>query len=305
MSEQTPETDAGRGGSGRGLVVIALVVGLAVGLGLAALLARGGDDEAAQSEPQSGGVVDAVDPDLTAELPPADPVIPIEDATTAEAAIRGFLAAEAAGEWETSYDFLPDAVQQTAFTSPAAWVNQHADLPTITGYRVDEVVADDVAGTATADTLVAYDAVLDPVIGLVPARSKVTWTLQQAEDGTWRIGEQQGTPLYPDSSAAAEVAREWVDAKVACEDATGFEADAVGAPSLGEALCTEDQPEVVEIGTIGPLVDSSETAPLISEFGAEVFAWARTARVEATTPFLVVMGPVGLEWRVVGVIRAI
>lgn len=306
MTDPAPTSDRPTAGRRATIpVVIALVVGLGVGLGAAFLLA-GGDDEARTPAATTGTTRDA-DPDALAELPAPDEVVAPSAATDPEAALRGFLAAEVAGEWETSYEFLADDVRETVFPAVGAWVNNHADVPTVTGYRIDDVAVDEEAGTAEVASLVGFDPVLDPVIGLVPARARVTWALERTDDGVWRVDTQGSSApamLYPGSEGAAETARSWVDARIACEEPGELEARLIGAPSQADLLCSEAQPDEVEIGPIGPLQDSSDASALLSEYGAEVFAWARTARVEAATPITVVLGPLGEEWKVVGVLPA-
>lgn len=291
-------------GTSRALIVVALVIGLAVGLGVALLLGRsGGADQPAGT---TGSETRDGDAEATAELPPPDALMAPEEATDPEAALRGYLAAEAAGEWERSYDFLTTEEREVAYPSTALWVSAHADFPTVTGYRIDDVQVEEEGGTATIQTLTGFEPMLDPVLGLVAARGRTTWALQQDEDGTWRVDAAATTnqPLYPDSDGAAEALRAWVDTRVACEDTADMEAGLVGTPALARALCEEEQEQAIEITAIGALTDSSDVAPLLSQFGPEVFAWARTARVQAATPFVAVLAPIGEEWRVVGVLPA-
>lgn len=288
----------------RALVVGALIVGLAVGLGVAALL-RPSDDATAGAEPvaTTGSETRDGDAEATAELPVPDDPIPASEGTDPETALRGYLANEAAGEWEESYAFLTADLREVAYPSAAVWVNAHAGFPTVTAYRVDDVVTGD-DGTATVTTLTGFEPELDPVLGLVPARGRSTWALEEGDDGLWRVDVAQSTnqPLYPDSAGAAEALRAWVDARVACEDTTALESGLIGNPALARLLCEEDQAEPVEIGPIGPLTDSGDVAPLLAEFGPEVFSWARTATVEATTPIEAVLAPIGTDWRVVAVL---
>jgi hypothetical protein len=280
----------------RRMVVVALVVGLVLGLGAAWLLGRsdaGGDGGAtAAAATPAAGASAGDEADLAASLPDPDPLVDIAEATTAEAGLRGFLAAEAAGDWEASWAFLTPAQQEVAY-------------PTAARYRVDEVVVDEAAGTATARTLTAFDPVIDPVLGLVAARGRTAWSLERAEDGTWRVDPSGtvNTPLYPEPAAAVDAARRWVDARVACEDAGDLEAGSVvGSPALADGLCAEDQPAVVDLGPVGALADSAAASALLSRYGPEVFGWAATVPVAAATPFTAVLGPLGDDWVVVGVL---
>ncbi|WP_216826150.1 hypothetical protein [Euzebya pacifica] len=282
-------------------IVLALVVGLGAGLALAGVFGSGGDQDADTPVTTSSTSRDG-DPEAAAELPAPDAGIAPDDATDPEQALRGFLAAEASGDWETSYAFLTESVQNTLYPSVALWVNAHADFPRITGYRVDNV-DDDGSGTARIDTLTGFEPMIDPVIGLVAARGRSTWTLQE-EDGLWRVETTatENRALYPSQDGADAAARQWVDARVDCADTAALEARLVGAPVLASQLCEEDQPDLVELGAVRSLADADGTTALLSEYGPDVYAWARVVPVQSTTPFLLVLGPVGEEWQVVGVL---
>lgn len=282
------------------LVIAALVVGLGVGLSLAGVFG-GGDDPVASTPVTTSASSRDGDPEAAAELPPPDTGITAADAADPEQALRGFLAAEASGDWEASYEFLSSG-SLTAYPSAALWVNAHADFPRITGYRVDDV-ADDGTGTARVETLTGFDPVIDPVIGLVAARGRSTWTLVE-EEGLWRVETTatENRPLYPSQEGASDAARQWVDARVACQDTSALEARIVGAPVLASQLCEEDQPATVEVGDVRSLADADGTTALLSEYGPDVYAWARVAPVQSTTPLLLVLGPVGEEWQVVGIL---
>ncbi|MGI9018222.1 MAG: hypothetical protein ACR2HR_14155 [Euzebya sp.] len=293
-------------GTSRVVVIAAVVIGLAVGVGAALLLrpSSGGSDTRLPAA--TGDTTRDGDPDAAAELPEPDPVTSADQAEDPESAIRGFLAAEAIQDWDTSYTFLTQSLKDVAYTTPASWISQHADFPTVTGYRVDDIQVDEDAGTARVLTLTGFDAKLDPVIGLVAARGRTTWSLEQQDDGLWRVNTNgtENQPLYPNSEGASDAVRNWVDARVACEDTSDLEAGLVGSPSQARLLCEEDQDDPVQIEAIGPLTDSSDVATLLAQFGPDVFAWARTARVQATTPIVAVLAPIGQEWRVVGVLPA-
>lgn len=287
------------------MLVVALVIGLVAGLAGAFLLGRSsGDDDEAQVAQVTASETRDGDREAFAELPAADAVIGVEQATDPETALRGFLAAEATGDWEASYAFLTDVQQEVAFPSPALWVNEHANIPTVTGYRIDDVQVDDQTGTATVTTLTGFEPQLDPVRGLVAARGRTTWVVEQADDGTWRVDTAATTnqPLYPDSGGAAEAAQAWVDARVDCQDTTDLEQGLIGSPALAGQLCEQQQPDTVTLGEVGPLTDSADTSALLSRFGPEVFGWARAVRVEAATPLTVVLAPIGQDWRVVAIL---
>ena len=295
------------GSPNRTALLVALVLGVVIGVGVALLL--GGDDGGGADQPESVATQSGDAPpaeEALAELPPVDEAIAPEDATDPETALRGFLGAEARGDWEDSYAFLTDAVTEALYRSPAAWVAAHAEFPNVVGYRIDEVTVDEEAGSATVDTLTGYEPALDSR-GLVAARGLTSWVVVEVDDGTWRVDIQssENRPLHPEPDAAAEqVVRDWVDARVACEDTAELEAALIGFPAQASLLCDEEQPDAVEVGPLGPLPDSGDTQALLAEFGPPVFTWARTARVDAATPIEVVIGPLGDAWRIVGVLPA-
>jgi hypothetical protein len=291
------------GSNNRLLIIVALVIGLGVGLG-AALLLGGSDEPVVEPGTASDRTRDG-DPEALADLPDPDPLIEPDEATDPETALRGFLAAEIAGEWELSYDFVLDSLKEMTYTSSAAWVAAHADFPTVTAYRVDDVQVDQEEGRATIRTLTGFEPVVDPVLGLVAARGRTDWILREDDDGLWRVNatETANSPLYPAADGADVTARRWVDARVACEDTADLEVRLIGTRALADRLCDEDQDDEVAIGDLTSLSDSSETPALVSAFGPEVFSWARTVEVRAASPFTLVLGPVGDEWKVVGVLN--
>lgn len=292
-----------RGRAGSPLMLVAvLVIGLAAGVGLALLLA-GGDDPAPEPVAAAPETRDG-DAEALAELPPVDEeVVAADEATDPEQALRAFLAAEATGDWATSWTFLSESAL-VAYPSEALWINAHADFPTIVGYRIDEVAAP-ADGRASVETLTGFEAIVDPVLGLVPARGRSTWNLVE-EDGLWRVEATTtaNRPLYPGGEGAGAAAQEWVDTRVACGDTAALEADLVGTPALADALCADAQDGAVTTGAARSLSDADGATALLSEFGPDVFAWARVVPVEATTPLQVVLGPVGEVWQVVGVLPA-
>lgn len=294
------------------LVGVAVLIGLVVGVGAAALLFRGSDGDAGTQQetitqptgPLTASETRDNDSDATASLPDPDPPVPAEDATDPETALRSYLAHEAAGDWEASYEFLTPELREVAYASPAFWVSSHSNFPTVTGYRIDDVEIDEEAGTARVSTLTGFEPKLDPVLGLVAARGRSEWALAETDEGLWRVNVAETTnrQLFPDSKGAAEAVRAWVDARVACAETAEMESGLVGNPAQARLLCEEDQDAPVDIGPIGSLADSADSASLVAEFGPEVFNWARTARVDATTPIEAILAPIGSEWRVVAVL---
>lgn len=284
------------------LIAAVLIAGLAIGLGISRLLAR---DGTAQSQPsvQSLDLPSAAPstggPDVVAPPPPAaGDRIPVEAATTPEAAVKGFLAAEVQLDFAGSYEFLSEA-DRVAYPTPASWEAAHGQFPVITGFAVSEV------REATVITSTALRGGVDPVLGLVPGRATGTWAVVE-EGGGWRVffgsTESALAPLYPPDDGVAEAVRTWVGDRQECGDAAPTTGTLYGAPALAQELC--DAPGDIVLGEPGVLQDGPDTAPLLAAFGPEVFTWARVVEVREPVAMLAVTAPVNDQWQVVGLLSA-
>ena len=255
----------------RRAAVVVLAFGLGVG-GTAAVAARDG-----------GAAPAATTTTTTAPTTVTDAAPRTVEATTPEEAVRGFLDAEQAGDYERSYDFLSDA-DRAAFGTAAGWVAAHADLvPPIEGY---DLVADTTA-------VVRYTPSLDTIVGLVPARATVTWAVSDGEAFGISLEGTTSQPELPSADGATTAVQAWVDG---CADpAREWDGDLLGSPSLAEGLCegTAGAPT-----TLGP----AEGAPFSAAFGVEVSAWARVVPVDGPVPLRAVVAPLGDDWVVVGVL---
>lgn len=286
-------------------LALALLLGLAIGLGATVLL-DGSQPTPTQSENEEGNPPAATNPasedESRAELPAPDTVVPADRATDPETAIRGYLAAEAAMDWETSYAFLTAELREVAYPTAAVWVAAHADFPSVAAYRIEEVTVE--GSEATVRTLTGFRPALDRVIGLVAARGRTTWVLRQESDGLWRVDttSSENMPLYPSEEGVEESVRAWLEARVACEDSSHLEEGLIGVPALADALCGETQPADIVVGGPRALSSADDTAALLNAWGPEVFAWARAVEIGAASPFDAIVAPLGEDWRVVAIL---
>lgn len=278
------------------LLGLTLVAGLALGLAVARLLAGGEPAEAPSVQRLDlPGVAGAEAEAAQPAPPPPDEgdQISVAQATSPEAAVRGFLTAEALGDFTASYAFLgPDDL--AAHPSPAAWVAAHADLPPVTGFAVEQVAG------ATVTTLTALRSALDPVMGLTPARSRDTWETVEV-DGSFRVSQASSTraALYPsDAGVSAAVAR-WAQARQECRS-EGQAGTILGAPALAEQLCGASG-EVVA-GEAGTLADGPATTALLDAYGPEAYTWARVVTLSDPVALQAVAAPVADEWQVIAVL---
>ena len=282
--------------SSRLVLGITLVVGLVAGLGIARLLVG--------TSPATTPSVQGLDLPGVAEGPPPPPPpsavegdrLGVQDATSPEAAVRGFLTAEALGDFAASYAFLgPDDL--ATYPTAAAWVAAHADLPPITGFTVEEATG------STVVTLTGLRSTLDPVLGLIPARSRDTWETVEVDE-RFRVdhGASATAALYPsDEQVSAAVAR-WAEARQECR--TEFQADAalLGAPALAEQLCGASGAVVVD--EAAALRDGAEGTVLLNAYGPDVYTWARVVDVLEPVALQAVTAPIADEWQVIAVLPA-
>lgn len=279
----------GRGAWARTGAIVALAFTL--GVGATALLNR--EDEPDEPEATLDDVsladanesIDAVNPEVSVRG---------ESAGSAEAAVRGFLDAEQAGEFERSFDYLSDT-NRSAFGSPAGYLAAHADLvPPVTGYTVEQVTGD------TVVVEVRYVPSLDTIVGLVPERARNTYVVSPGPDG-FGVDLEASTsePAYPSDDPAPAAARTWAESRQECESDGEWEGGLLGAPAIADPLCGAEGD--VEIGAVEPL-GPNEGVPLTSAFGDEVGLWSRVIPVTAPVELRAVVAPIGQEWVVIGVL---
>lgn len=272
---------AGRSGLRRAVgVVVAFSVGLAVAWSL---------------QPRPPGSPTAVlDPTATTgstpqSAPSADRQgrAPAASAPTARAAVEAFLAAEVADDFDRSFSHLATS-EQDAYAGPADWREAHGHMPDITGFRV---VADDPVTTA-----LTLRSVLDPVLGLVPARATVVWRVTGGDDG-WGVmyAESDFQALYPPEAGAADAAAAWARDRRACQPA---EPVLVGALSLADDLCGATGE--IRVALPAHVTDDASAAALVDAFGPEALDWARVVRLRSPTPMDVLLAPVADTWTVIG-----
>ncbi|CAN5812782.1 hypothetical protein BH23ACT1_BH23ACT1_02340 [soil metagenome] len=268
------------------VVVLAVVCGLALGIGITVVL-TGSDDEA-----PTAGPLEVTDPSTTQPSDPEAP--PGASASSPQAAVEGFLGAEVAEDFEASFGFL-SAAARTEFGSPSGWIASHADLvPPIEGYEVEEVDDDEVV------TLVRFVPSLDQIQGLVAERVRVTWATSD-DGGSWGVDllESMQEPLYPSDESAPAAVRAWAEGHQDCGTPRTWEGNLQGSPALAERLCgVAGEVEVGPPLPLGPV----DAGPFLAAFGPAVGGWARIVAVTAPVELRAVVAPIGQEWLVIGVL---
>ena len=235
----------------------------------------------------------------------AAPVVPAGDvaprattATTPAEAIDGFLAAEAAGEVSSGFDFLSDADRAT-YATPAGWEAAHAQLlPRLRSFEVGGVTES--ADRAEITASLRYTPSLDEFLGLVPAEATATWIVVRTGDA-WGVALDQSTitPVYADDATAPAAVERWAESRQQCAATGEWEGTLLGFPGLAAGLCEADGS--VAVGPVAPLAEVDASA-LTAAFGGDVVSWARVVSVTSPVPLRAVVAPVGDEWLVVGVL---
>lgn len=289
---------------GRGRTALVLVLGLLVGVAAAVVVPRildrdegtGAAVPAAQERTLDGDEVITSPEDL---LPDGVEVPPGAGAQSPEAALTGFLDAEVAKDFETSFGFL-SSTDRIEFGSPAGWVAGHADvLPPVLAYEPGEVSQGD--GVATVVTTVTFEPGLDQVVGLTPGQARVAWEVLEAEDGSWGVSLDTSAvePIYPPAEGAGAAARTWVDDRQACTDPANEREGLVGAAPLADTLCGAEGE--LSLGEVSVL-DEAATATISTAFGPETAAASRAVRITGSVELAAVLAPIGDEWFVIGVL---
>lgn len=303
-ADGAPEGDRPRTatvGRARWTIVGAVAGGLLVGF-LAAVVATrllGGDgpgsDATAAGNRTIPGEVDSPD-----DLLPEDVPIPAgAGAASADAALRGFLDAEVAGDYEGSFGYLADGLRAD-YLSPAGWVSAHADVvPPILGYEIGERTASG-EDRALIQTVLSLAPGLDQVVGLTPAEAVVEWDVVRGSDG-WGVSLETSPfrPVWPDDAGAEPAARAWAEQRQQCESPENERTGLIGSPVLADSLC--DAGGAIELDAPQPL-DDAAAQPFFSAYGADAAAAARSVRISGAAELGVVLVPIGDDWTVIGVI---
>lgn len=272
----------------------------------AAACSYGGSEESASLQPVGPSVLPTTVFDT--EAPPA--LEPGPPAPTPVAAIDQFVAGEAANDAEASWSIM-SAADRTRFPTPAMWRSERAQLPRVVSVQLTGQEAQSIGdGRIEILTPVGLQPALDPVNGLVAAASDATWVLVN-EDGGWRLsyGQTAFRPRLQLGSDAnvPDAAVEWAEGRQRCTPAVdgSYEHEVtggvVGIAGLANRLCRTSG--AIAAGVAKPL-SGTDAQSVIAAFGPEAVNWARVVPLVGPTPMRAVLGPLGEEWIVVGVLAA-
>ncbi len=295
-------------------VVLTAIIGLLAGLGVAYVALRPEGEISVFSGPPSVKSIDrpaGARGETELSLPTAFAVTnPVREPASARLALDAFLLAEIADiDGETparsaeSFALLDEPTQRRV-GSVAAWRQTRAERVIPARYSV---ASERRTSDATQLTVAASrPPSITPFRGLVAAETTEVWAVVRGDAG-WRV--QGGRPvsvepkLPPDAAAVAQAQR-WIDRASDCEKSvTEFQLDKVllGDPGLADVACKTKGDW--KAGRLVPVGGLDNITPFVAAFGNSVSSWGRS--VEVTTSdqrFLVVLGPVGNEWRVMGLL---
>lgn len=302
-------------------VVLTGVIGLLLGIGVMFLVFRPDDGGASYFDgPASVGEIDRPAGSATASptgeeilssaaavTAPAGPAV---EPASARSALQAFLDAEIDDRAADSFALLHPDTQQR-YATVAAWRQSRSDR--VIPQQFSIVAERQVAGGLVDLTVRANRAPsITPFRGFVPAESTERWRVERSAAG-WRVRggvPQSVEPDLPTDGLAVTAAQRWVDAASRCDPAAvalQVERVLVGASEIANDICKAKAEWTTS--RIRPLAEVSDVTAFVAAFGPSVGRWARG--VEVTSPgaggtdrFTVVLGPVGPEWRVIGLTTA-
>ena len=152
---------------------------------------------------------------------------------------------------------------------------------------------------------VTHEPGLDPFVGLSPAEERQTWRGSRTGGGWLVDAAPKIEPVLPPDADAPAAARSWAAGDPGLRQGDSPDSarrvdEVFGISSNIGGLCGSTG--AVTVGKARPLESGPTSAELVAQYTDAAFGWARVVPVEGPTePFLVVLAPIGDEWRVVGV----
>lgn len=296
-------------------LVLMASVGLIAGVGVSYVALRPDPGISVFSGPPS--VQDVARPaglrgDEGLALPaPFTPTLPATEPASARAALSAFLDAEIAdrdatmpGRSAESFALL-DVDTQRRLGSVAAWRQTRAARLVPAGADITAERRIDAAAELTVAA--SRPPSLTPFRGLVAARTTEVWRVERSEAG-WRIAGGRpvsSEPQLPSETAAVASAQRWIDSASSC-DAVAARSHQLDELLLGVASLATESCAAGAGWRAGDLVavdGLTDITALVSAYGSGVVDWARAVTVtKADQQIVVVLGPVGDEWRVMGLL---
>ena len=283
-----------------------MAAGLALGAGGLAYLDR--DARPPAYRPQAPSISEfsfaTTVPDGPPPAPDTLPVLYTEPATP-RAAVTAFLTPLTDGRPVDAYPLLDEASRRR-YPTLASWVRAQADRATPLTFTVGTArPSADRPGAFEVELVATHTSSLDPIRGLVPARSTSVW-LVRLENDAWRVSVDplEFRPVLPGDAAATAAVQGWVNLLATC-DAPAAAALQVTPNLYGPAALARTPCEARGAWTAGEptgLDRSPDPRAFLAAFGPEVGTWARLVPVRGpAVGFLAAVAPMGDGWQVMGV----
>jgi hypothetical protein len=295
------------GRSARTLLRRAGVVAAGLALGVGGFAYFDGNAKSPAYQPPTPSVSEfsfAATPNGAAPEPERLPVLDLEPATPG-AAVTAFLAPLAEHRPVDAYPLLDEASRRR-YPSVASWVRAQADRATPLTFTVGTSrPSADRPGDFEVELAATHTSSLDPIRGLVPARSTSLW-LVRMENDAWRVAVDPLAfrPVLPADASATAAVQGWVDLLAAC-DAPAAATLQVTPNLYGPAGLARTPCEARGAWTAGEptgLDRSPDPRAFLAAFGPEVGTWARLVPVRGPNrSFLAAVAPMGDGWQVMGV----
>ena len=237
--------------------------------------------------------------------------VPAVEPATPRAALDSFLTAEIADRSEISFALLDPGTQRD-IRSVGAWRSTRSDrvIPERFSITSDKRLPD---GTGEVTVRSTRPPSITLFRGLVAAESVDVWSLVRGEDGTgWRVRngrEQASEPQLPPDAGASAAAQRWIDGAARCDvgvTALQLQPTLLGAPEAAERAC-KAKGTWRTVGAPRRAAEVPDLTAFVAAYGPRVGRWGRGVLVErsdSSDRFTVLLGPVGQEWRVMGLSTA-
>ncbi|HUP86084.1 MAG TPA: hypothetical protein VM143_10500 [Acidimicrobiales bacterium] len=305
--------------SRRAMVMFITVIGATVGLGVAYVAFRPDRAPSVFGGPPSVERYDrpaASTGNEGIQLPAAfEPMSPTTEPPSARAALSRFLEAEIADLSGESPDrsqesfALLDADTQRELGSVAAWRLTRAErvvparFSIVDERRVDRRIELTISAARAPS--------ITPFRGLVAAETTEVWDVAPVGEGTprWRVSggrPRAVAPRLPPDALAVDAVQRWVTGAAQCDRSivqVQLGTDLLGSPQLAQLVC--DSKGTWRADRAQPVGDLDAITPFVAAYGSDVGRWGRGVTVgNGRQRLVVVVGPVGQDWRVMGLLPA-
>jgi hypothetical protein len=290
-------------------VLVTMVSGLGLALGVGGALLLWGGGGAAAPVPSAARVrlpKSVAQPGPRPIARDAAPVPALEPSSAREA-LTNFFQAQIDNHADAAYALIT-ADSRRRFPSLSTWQRGTADRLLPAGFEVgaERPAEVDHGQAVDVDVNARHAPALDTFSGLVPGRARETWRVWR-EDDHWRVDPEpvKAVPVLPLDQAAEDVVRGWVAHMEACDEsgARTLQVSSLlyGPIQLGRAPCKE--PGAWKVGLTTRFDAAPDNGAYVAAFGPGIGSWGRLVPVKGPrSHFFAAVGPMGDDWRVIGVL---